>query len=152
MPIPSELLLMESPWGFHEQKFGILNSNRIPNSELLPLKLPWQFHERKFGIRNSIALFDFYGQISQKRAMEFQIPNFSPWNRHSNSMSKSSESASPWAEVQAHNETCSRMLPYYVLCSSLGFGSFLPVEEEKNWKLSFNSKKQGVSIQRGLSR
>ena len=40
-------------------------------------------------------------------------------------------------------------LPTYasiLLCSSLGFGSFLPVEEEKNWKLSFNSKKQGVSI------
>ena len=56
---------MESPWGFHEQKFGILNSNRIPNSELLPLKSPWQFHEQKFGIRNSIALFDLFAQKSQ---------------------------------------------------------------------------------------
>ena len=62
----SQLLLMESLWGFHEQKFGIRNSHRIPNSELLPLKSLWQFHEQKFGIQNSIALFDLFAQKSQK--------------------------------------------------------------------------------------
>ena len=34
-----------------------------------------------------------------KWAMEFRIPNFRPWNRHGNSMSSISESASPWTEV-----------------------------------------------------
>ena len=62
----SEVLLMESPWGFHEQKFGILNSNRILNSELLPFESPWQFHEQKFGIWNSIAHFELFAQRSQK--------------------------------------------------------------------------------------
>ena len=35
--------------------------------------------------------------------LEFRIPNFCPWNPHGNSMSRSSESASPWTDVQALN-------------------------------------------------
>ena len=46
----SELLLMELPWRFQGQKFGIRNSIGILNSELLLLESPWRFHEQKFGI------------------------------------------------------------------------------------------------------
>ena len=46
----SELLLMELPWRFRGQKFGIRNSIGILNSELLLLESPWRFHEQKFGI------------------------------------------------------------------------------------------------------
>ena len=50
----SELLLIELPWRFQGQKFGIRNSIGILNSELLLLESPWRFHEQKFGIGISI--------------------------------------------------------------------------------------------------
>ena len=108
---------MESPWGFHEQKFGILNSNRIPNSELLPLKSPWQFHEQKFGIRNSIALFDLFAQKSQNgmwnsefrtsaHGIAMAIPRAEVrnsefyWNSEFRTSALGIPMAIPWAEVR----------------------------------------------------
>ena len=40
--------------------------NGDADSELLLMELPLRFQEQKFGIRNSMALFDFFGQIRQK--------------------------------------------------------------------------------------
>ena len=34
------------------------------DSELLLMELPWGFHEQNFGIQNSISLFDFISQKS----------------------------------------------------------------------------------------
>ena len=48
--LDSELLLMELPWRFQGQKFGIRNSIGILNSKLLLMESPWRFHEQKFGI------------------------------------------------------------------------------------------------------
>ena len=49
-----QLLLMELPWRFQGQKFGIRNSIGISNSELMLMEFPWRFHEQKFGIGISI--------------------------------------------------------------------------------------------------
>ena len=46
----SVLLLMELPWRFQGQKFGIWNSIGISNSELLLIEFPQRFHEQKLGI------------------------------------------------------------------------------------------------------
>ena len=50
------------------------------------MELPWRFQVQKFGIRNSIYLFDF---LPKKVKKGDGIPNFCPWNRHSNFMSRS---------------------------------------------------------------
>ena len=68
-------------------------------SKLLLMELPWRFQGQKFRIHNSITIFWLICPKKSKRAMEFRIPNFCPWNRHSNSMNRSSESASPSTEV-----------------------------------------------------
>ena len=38
------------------------------------MESPWRFHEQKFGIQNSISLFDFFGQISQKGLWYSEFP------------------------------------------------------------------------------
>ena len=67
----SELLLMELPWRFQGQKFGIRNSIGILNSELLLLESPWQFHEQKFGI--GISMDRSLGPKSLLILSEFRI-------------------------------------------------------------------------------
>ena len=134
---------MESPWGFQEQKFGIQNSNRIPNSELLPLESPWQFHEQKFGIRNSTSHFDFFGQISQKgqwnsefrtsvhgiamaiSRAEVQNSEFY-WNSKFRTSAHGIPMAIPWAEVRNRHLHRQKFRPLVYIATTLLLGKILP--------------------------
>ena len=143
---------MESPWGFHEQKFGILNSNRIPNSELLPLESPWQFHEQKFGILNSIALFDLFAQKSQKGiwnsefqtsahgiamaipSAEFQNSEFY-WNSKLRTSAHGIPMAIPWAEVWNRHRHGQKFLSPKSESSNFFYKlKLMPSQTYKEWK------------------
>ena len=141
---------MESPWVFHEQKFGILNSNRIPNSELLPLESPWKFYEQKFEIPNSISLFDFFGQIIQNgqwnskfRTSAHRIAMAIPraevrnsefyWNSKFRTSAHGIAMAIPRAEVQNSEFHC----PFGLICQK---------SQKGIWNSDFRTSALGIAI------